>query len=204
MGEPRLYKIRQDIVNFIKPKNGFNDSENKNSLVVFTKRNDFAILESFLEQFYDIDSDVNIEIFSMEELFYVLKQKSQEEGISGDVTIINIYISNILLERDPFITQDGLGCNVSAGILLPHIFFSVIVAINHRSHNSPLFFQFHDEEDVSEYCALSQVVRWCFIFADHICHELGIVAKPGSHLPANADVRPILATKREPQVSSVS
>lgn len=124
MGEPRLYKIRQDIVNFITPKNGFNDRENRNSLVVFTMRKHFDMLNSFLEQFHDIDSNMEIEIFSMEELFFYLKQKSQELGIHGAVSVANIYVSNILLERDPFITTDGLGCKVSGSIPLLHISLS--------------------------------------------------------------------------------
>lgn len=50
--------------------------------------------------------------------------------------------------------------------------------------------QFHDDEDVSQHCALSHVSRWCFSFADNICSELGISLLAGYHLPANADVAP--------------
>lgn len=49
-------------------------------------------------------------------------------------------------------------------------------------------FQFHDDEDAGQYCALSQVARWCFTFATYICHELGIVLVGGGHFPNRLEI----------------
>lgn len=114
MGEVSLYKIRERIVEFITPKNGFNKTDDtENKLVIFAKRDIIPMLDSFIKQFYDeFKQEKDIEIFHLEELFFVLKKKSQEFGVKGVVSVANIHIANILLTSDPFINLDGLGCQV--------------------------------------------------------------------------------------------
>lgn len=48
--------------------------------------------------------------------------------------------------------------------------------------------QFHQNEDRSRQCALSIVMRYAFTISDHVCQDLDIVLKPGSHVPADSDL----------------
>lgn len=112
-GEIDFYKIGNNIINFIKPKNGFY-KHNENKLVVFTPPSDFPIINSFLEQFYDKELvNVSVLVFSLEELFFQLKRKSEEMSIHGNITIDNIFKANILLSNDPYQADSHLACSVS-------------------------------------------------------------------------------------------
>lgn len=116
-GETRLYKIYHDIVEFIKHKNGFNQSTaTQNKLVVFTSDEYTAMIESMLDQCKDEESNITIEVFSLEELFFALKQKAaQVAGIQTEVR--HISISNMLLEEDPYRHSEGFACTVRPCIL---------------------------------------------------------------------------------------
>lgn len=113
MGESNFPKIYQDIVGFITPENGFNDRGNENSLVVFARRNHFPMLDSFLKQFSNHAPPVKIEVFSLEDLFFFLKEKSVATSpVVISVPIASVHVSNILLDRDTHSTTEGLACRV--------------------------------------------------------------------------------------------
>lgn len=112
-GEHVFFNIDEEIKQFISPKNGFFTKSEK-KLAVFTLRSEMRVIKSFIEQFHDESkSDTNIEVFSLEELFFMLKMRSQEMGVIGNVTVTNIHLSNILLEDDPNQNRDHLACQVS-------------------------------------------------------------------------------------------
>ena len=45
------------------------------------------------------------------------------------------------------------------------------------------FQQYHVEKDAVQHCALADVQRWAFIFADRICDDLNIERIAGQHNP---------------------
>lgn len=51
-----------------------------------------------------------------------------------------------------------------------------------------LILQFHEDKDVTQYCALSRATRLSYILCDHFCMPMGIEIKAGKHLPRNADL----------------
>lgn len=115
-GESNYGRIYDDIVRFIKPKNGFNQSAaTKNNLVVFTSAAQRELIESILSQFAlddDVNDDIQIEVFPLEELFYVLKIKSMDvKNIQHRIKHIDI--SNSLLESIEFENVDRIACTVS-------------------------------------------------------------------------------------------
>ncbi|XP_020816003.1 protein maelstrom [Drosophila serrata] len=65
--------------------------------------------------------------------------------------------------------------------------------------------QFHEENDRSKYCTQSMVKRWCFIFSDFMCGDLGITVQPGRHVPPktrpNYRVIPADASSRDRESS---
>lgn len=187
MGETCYGKIRRDIINFITPKNNFNQSNaTQNDLVVFTNEFNLPIVASILNQLSQADeepSNINIEVFPLDQLFFAMKRKSE---IGSPVP--NITVANMLLEKDPFRNADGLACTV----------MQENYAFGSWCSNCALFvcLQFHEERDVSQYCCLSQVMRLCFVFADNICRGLQVPLVAGAHLPRNADVRPPIPPRR--------
>lgn len=114
-GESSLYRIRHNLVDFIEPDNGFFKSDGSaNKLVVFAARDQIPMLEMFLKQFHDEFAKVetDIEVFHLEELFYALKKEAQQQGILGEITVPNIHISNMFLEKDPHRHDNSLACKV--------------------------------------------------------------------------------------------
>ncbi|XP_070071345.1 protein maelstrom-like [Drosophila takahashii] len=43
--------------------------------------------------------------------------------------------------------------------------------------------QFHEANDRTKYCTLSQVKRWAYTFSDLMCGDLAITLIPGKHIP---------------------
>lgn len=114
-GESNMAKIRHQLVEFIEPDNNFFKTDDiDNKLVIFAKRDQIPMLETFLKQFHDesAKTEKDIEIFHLEELFYVLKRQSQQQGIIGVMTVPSIHISNMLLEKDPYKHNNTLSCKV--------------------------------------------------------------------------------------------
>ncbi|XP_055593341.1 protein maelstrom homolog [Uranotaenia lowii] len=66
-------------------------------------------------------------------------------------------IADILLKKDPYEYTSGIACN------------------------------YHEDNGISRFCALSRVIRWSFMISDNCCLDLGIDLIPGLHLPQNAD-----------------
>lgn len=48
--------------------------------------------------------------------------------------------------------------------------------------------EFHESENAAKSCSLSIIRRFFYTFCDHVCSQLGIPLKAGTHLPANADI----------------
>lgn len=48
-------------------------------------------------------------------------------------------------------------------------------------------FQFHEEEDCSAYCCLSDVKRWAYVLSEHICFDLKISLVQGKHFPMGVE-----------------
>lgn len=118
MGEKSLMRIRHEIIQFIMPKNGFNQSSaTKHDLVVFVNETNKEIVESVLAQLAaeDVDNLIEILVFPLEELFFALKKKALDMCRGDDHSIKHISISNLLLEKDPYRNLDGIACNVSNG-----------------------------------------------------------------------------------------
>lgn len=63
--------------------------------------------------------------------------------------------------------------------------------------------QYHEDIDATRHCALSRVVRWTFLLADHFCEPLGVQLIAGTHLPQNADVPSSLSVKTSSEDESV-
>ncbi|KAK7872448.1 hypothetical protein R5R35_014245 [Gryllus longicercus] len=49
---------------------------------------------------------------------------------------------------------------------------------------------YHEGMDACQYCSLSIVKRWCFLFASLGCPDLGVALKPGSHKPRKVTLPP--------------
>ncbi|XP_039293727.1 protein maelstrom 2 [Nilaparvata lugens] len=47
---------------------------------------------------------------------------------------------------------------------------------------------FHEEEDVAQYCSKSIVQRWVYTICDHICKDFKVAITPGFHVPKQADL----------------
>lgn len=122
MGESNLYRIGHNLVDFVEPDNVFFKADGAtNRLVVFAIRDQIPMLETFLKQFHDEFAKVekDIEIFHLEELFYALKKEAQQQGIKGEITVPNIHISNMLLQKDPHRHDNSLACKVTLAAKWP-------------------------------------------------------------------------------------
>ncbi|XP_030385112.1 uncharacterized protein LOC115632203 [Scaptodrosophila lebanonensis] len=67
----------------------------------------------------------------------------------------DIYITNALMKVDTYEHQSNIGC------------------------------KYHAKRNLSKYCAKSYVTRWGFMFANYMCHDLGIKLHTNRHMPSN-------------------
>lgn len=144
MGEYNFLKIYEEVKQFISPRNDL-FSEAEKQLVVFTMSSEMRVIKSFIEQFSD-ESVSSIRVFKLEDLFFLLKRKSQEMGVVERevLTVTSIFQSNILLEDDPNQNRHHLACKVSklggwaAEQIAQHDTNSITISVPQRGGRGPV------------------------------------------------------------------
>lgn len=158
MGEQQLGKLYNMILHFIRPEDGAEYPP------IFTNAESMQIVESSLN-FIKADAGANkvdLKIYSIQYLFYTLKEATCEVGEVEKPA--SIFVTDAYFDRDIFEYMVGIACD------------------------------FHEKNDKSNYCTLSCVTRWCFMFSEYMAPDLAIKCIPGRHLPSNTRVESSIAT----------
>ena len=46
----------------------------------------------------------------------------------------------------------------------------------------------YDDHQVTQFCSLSTVQRWCYLISDYCCRDVGVKLVRGRHCPTTADI----------------
>lgn len=99
----------------------------------------------------------------------------KELAARGSVDAVpNEKFCEVFLTNDPYETSAGISCD------------------------------YHESIDATRHCALSCVIRWTYLLADHFCVPLGVQLIPGTHLPENAAVKDSLLSMKSGSDDEVS
>lgn len=120
-------------------------------------------------------------VYPLHQLFYDIKEEAVKNSIDG-VSFRSIHIAEAHLNRDHYAYLNNTACNVS------FLFFDFICLPVQTLKPNFNFRQYHEENDVVKFCALANVQKWAFIFADHICVDLNVTLISGQHFPPEIDL----------------
>lgn len=164
MGEKDFFRVHEDIMRFIR-----DDSDAKKYAIddgkpmVFTYSEYYSseAQEDILNSFMkQFSSDGCINIDIYSLNYLYYVLRNQLVAKKRLDSIPNENFVKVLLEHDPYESQGNISCN------------------------------FHEDRDVTQYCALSRATRLVFILCDHFCISMDIGLKAGKHTatPYNADL----------------
>lgn len=129
---------------------------------LYTLPEHMPMIKSFIRQFCQCDDSCDpntIPIYSLTFMFFVLKQQTSKYGVNGNSKGFNsIHTAQTMLDRDIYDYTAGISCT------------------------------YHEDNDISKYCALSFCTRWSFTISDHVCLDLNIKLILGQHVPPNSDI----------------
>ena len=108
--------------------------------------------------FFQADEPLDtIQVFPLTEMFFQLKQNTTNYGSVPHDAFASIHVAQLQLERDTYEYAPALACD------------------------------YHKDMGISRHCALSRVIRWAYLIADHCALDLSIDLQPGKHVPDNTD-----------------
>jgi hypothetical protein len=124
------------------------------------------MIKSFISEFCEVAdaSPDRYRIYPIHQLFFDLKEEAAKNNVEERSGFPTINVAEAQLTRDQYVYLRNTACN------------------------------YHEDIDCSKFCALSNVQRWAFTFADHICMDLNIPLIAGQHLPAEIDISHLNST----------
>ncbi|KAH8380631.1 hypothetical protein KR009_011902 [Drosophila setifemur] len=153
LGETDMAKLYRDIGDYLSKCEEGNIGEDK-TLVVFTKSDQIPVVKSCLRYLACDCPDKCPNIEVYDIQYLMFILKKEVLDIAGlPENKFNLFVADAFFLRDFFEFTPEIAC------------------------------QYHEENDRSKYCTVSQVMRWAYTFSDLMCGDLGITVQPGKHIP---------------------
>lgn len=131
---------------------------------VFTNAESMQIVESAIS-FIKADAGANKVDLKIYPIQYLFFSLKEATCEVGDVEKpASIFVTDAYFDRDVFEYMVGIACD------------------------------FHEKKDKSNYCTLSCVTRWCYMFSEYMTSDLAIKCIPGRHLPSNTKMESSVST----------
>ncbi|XP_055843862.1 protein maelstrom [Episyrphus balteatus] len=130
---------------------------------VFTNVESMQIVESAMN-FIKADAGANNVDLKIYSIQYLFFTLKEATCEVGEVEKpASIFVTDAYFDRDIFEYMVGIACD------------------------------FHEKNDKSNYCTLSCVTRWCYMFSEYMAPDLAIKCIPGRHLPSNTRIESSVA-----------